>query len=243
LAKILDSGQRRKFTTGSVRDVRRGKGRYDLMPPHAEDVLAKHFEKGAEKYGDRNWEKGQPQGDFFDSARRHLNKFARGLDDEDHLVAALWNVMCLVDQRERIKLGLLDPALNDFPPERKRFDMSKTIAIDVDGFLCDKLEDDPTQFGEANESVKACMEAWRQDGWKLVVFGRRLNFEVTGLDEDVSILIMQEWLDEQGVKYDDISPRMPVADAYVGANFVPAGAPANMLIDMHVLASSKAIPA
>lgn len=58
--EVKDSGKRQEFQTGSIRDTREGKGRYDLLPPHAIFRLAKHFENGAKKYGDRNWEKGQP---------------------------------------------------------------------------------------------------------------------------------------------------------------------------------------
>ena len=32
MANILDSGERRSFTTGAVRDIQEGKGRCDLMP-------------------------------------------------------------------------------------------------------------------------------------------------------------------------------------------------------------------
>ena len=31
--KILDSGERRQFASGAVRDIQEGKGRYDLLPP------------------------------------------------------------------------------------------------------------------------------------------------------------------------------------------------------------------
>ena len=55
---VMDSGERQEFSTGSVRDTRKGKGRFDLLPPKAIRRLAVHFESGAIKYGDRNWEKG-----------------------------------------------------------------------------------------------------------------------------------------------------------------------------------------
>lgn len=55
---IKDSGARHEFDTGAVRDMPEGKGRCDLLPPLAMLRLAKHFEAGAAKYGERNWEKG-----------------------------------------------------------------------------------------------------------------------------------------------------------------------------------------
>ncbi len=68
---VKDSGERREFSTGSVRDVRKGKGRFDLIPPCALLLLAQHYENGAVKYGDRNWEKGQPLSSYVDSMLRH----------------------------------------------------------------------------------------------------------------------------------------------------------------------------
>lgn len=114
---LLDSGKRRDFDTGSVRDVRSGKGRYDLLPGHAIDALAKHFEKGSEKYGERNWELGQPLSVFIDSALRHIFKWMMGRTDEDHLVAAAWNVMCALDTRCRILNGQLPVKLQDLPAQ------------------------------------------------------------------------------------------------------------------------------
>ena len=107
---VADSGVREEFSTGSVRDTREGKGRYDLLSPFALRRLAKHTENGAKKYGDRNWEKGQPFSRFFDSGMRHLQKYLMGLRDEDHLAAALWNFMCLAHFEE---LGRVD--LDDMP--------------------------------------------------------------------------------------------------------------------------------
>ena len=77
--------------------------------------LARWFEAGAKKYGDRNWEKGQTQSRLMDSALRHLCKHMRGQRDEDHLAAAAWNVMCALDQETRMSLGLLRADLNDLP--------------------------------------------------------------------------------------------------------------------------------
>lgn len=145
---IKDSGDRTKFESGAVRDMREGKGRCDLLPLDVicdilnltdkvlnrqiakivyfihrfrvtgdtnylisafDDFvdldatmnrdeytaileLAKHYEGGAAKYGDRNWEKGIPLHCFIDSAIRHLLKWARGDDDEPHNRAFLWNI-------------------------------------------------------------------------------------------------------------------------------------------------------
>lgn len=89
---IKDSGDRTEFETGAVRDMQEGKGRYDLLPMCVIDRLAKHYEAGALKYGDRNWEKGIPAHSFADSAMRHFTKYMDGQNDEDHLIAAIWNL-------------------------------------------------------------------------------------------------------------------------------------------------------
>lgn len=89
---IKDSGDRTQFSSGAVRDMHTGKGRYDLLPMCVIDRLAKHYEAGALKYSDRNWEKGIPAHSFADSAMRHFCKYMDGWDDEDHLIAAIWNL-------------------------------------------------------------------------------------------------------------------------------------------------------
>lgn len=134
---IQDSGQRREFATGAVRDIQEGKGRCDLLPlevvdhlvfdavldrindfkktghPHAlENALvifadeafggvpnmllevAVHFEEGAKKYGENNWQKGLPASCYVDSAVRHYLKYMRGDTDERHDRACAWNLMC-----------------------------------------------------------------------------------------------------------------------------------------------------
>lgn len=97
---LHDSGKREKFETGAVRDTREGKGRYDLIPAKALMRLAKIYEEGAEKYDDRNWEKGIPVSRCIDSAIRHLIKYLDGWQDEDHLAAVLFNIMAVMHFEE-----------------------------------------------------------------------------------------------------------------------------------------------
>ena len=150
--RIKDSGNRREFETGAVRDMQEGKGRCDLMPLEVvgewlkDDILnciaqfkvhgtttflygalnyfsekafgavygnskattllevAKHFEEGAKKYGENNWQKGIPPKCYIDSAVRHYLKWLRGDRDEPHDRAFVWNLMCCiweVDYREK----------------------------------------------------------------------------------------------------------------------------------------------
>lgn len=155
---IKDSGTRREFESGAVRDIQEGKGRCDLMPLrmasgyiHDGGVLcaiacyqetgdcehlyaalelagispdryttmlevSKHFEEGAKKYGEHNWQKGIPTHCYIDSAVRHYLKFLRGDTDEPHDRAFVWNILCC------IWTCLNKPVLNDYDKEWKPHD-------------------------------------------------------------------------------------------------------------------------
>ena len=113
--RLKDSGSRRSAGTGAVRDRSNGKGRFDLLPLHGLFAAAAQMERGGLKYGLRNWESGMPLSWFADAAARHLYKFIAGYDDEPHLDAALWNLLCLAEGRERIRVGVWDKKLDDLP--------------------------------------------------------------------------------------------------------------------------------
>lgn len=149
-----DSGNRRKFSTGAVRDIAVGKGRCDLMPldvigewmeddvlklindfivtgnneflykvlnyeigpanmPNTVLELSKHFEAGAIKYGERNWEKGIPLSSYIDSAVRHYLKHLDGQEDENHFIAFIWNIICCIWTNKHL------PEMRDLPYERE----------------------------------------------------------------------------------------------------------------------------
>lgn len=93
---MRDSGNRRQFETGAVRDMAGGKGRFDLIPPGPLMRLARHYEAGAVKYGERNWEKGIDSSSYIDSALRHIIQYMGGCREEDHLAAVVFNVFGLM---------------------------------------------------------------------------------------------------------------------------------------------------
>lgn len=97
---IKDSGDRTEFETGAKRDMHAGKGRMDLLPWYGIMEVSKHCEEGALKYGEHNVNKGIPLHSLLDSAARHLAKYMVGMDDEDHLRAACWNLLWALNQRE-----------------------------------------------------------------------------------------------------------------------------------------------
>ena len=99
--KINDSGERISYGENrAIREPTEGKGRFDLITPFAEERIAKWYELGSKKYSDRNWEKGMPFSRYIDSAKRHINKFVKGIEDEDHLTAAIWNLMAIIHHQE-----------------------------------------------------------------------------------------------------------------------------------------------
>jgi len=113
--QVKDSGKRQDFVTGSRRDTNEGKPRYDLISPIALYRLAMHTANGAVKYGDRNWEKGQPLNRYIESLERHLQRLKIGLVDEDHASAIMWNIMALMHTKTMIESGVLPKELNDLP--------------------------------------------------------------------------------------------------------------------------------
>lgn len=100
MPEIKDSGERREFPGGGVRDMAKGKGSCISLPFGALLRLSKHYEAGLNKYGFRNWAKGLPVSSFMDSALRHLMKYCQGCDDEDHLSAAAFNILSAMEMEE-----------------------------------------------------------------------------------------------------------------------------------------------
>lgn len=108
---INDGGKRMSYGDGlAEREPSDGKGRYDLITPFGIRRLAIWYELGAKKYADRNWEKGMPFSRYVDSAKRHLDKYIMGMEDEDHLAAAAWNILSIMHHEE---LGQTE--FNDMP--------------------------------------------------------------------------------------------------------------------------------
>lgn len=73
--------------------------------------VAKHFEEGAEKYGENNWQKGIPVRCYIDSAVRHYLKWLRGDKDEPHDRAFCWNILCAIWTCKHL------PELNEYSQE------------------------------------------------------------------------------------------------------------------------------
>jgi hypothetical protein len=72
------------------------------------------YGRGAAKYADRNWEKGQQTGWLVDSLFRHLGKYRMGQTDEDHAAAVVWNTFALIWTVPRIADGRLPRELDTY---------------------------------------------------------------------------------------------------------------------------------
>lgn len=100
-----DSGARDHFGSGMVRDTQVGKARYDLCYKPLYKRWAELMARGAEKYGERNWEKARTEKElnrFKASAERHFQQWLAGEDDEDHAAAVLYNIGGVMYVQKRI---------------------------------------------------------------------------------------------------------------------------------------------
>lgn len=117
---MKDSGERKAYSTGAQRDTDTGKPRYDLISAHMLTRLAHHLRKGAEKYGDRNWEKGIPKVRLIGSALRHTYQYLLGDRTEDHLSAIIFNWGAVV-HFEEVGGNPADAPLAPPAPQKPRY--------------------------------------------------------------------------------------------------------------------------
>ena len=90
-----DSGERVLFKSGMNRDNDGQKTRYDLLYIPILKRWAELMARGANKYGERNWEKAnsvEEMNRFKASAFRHFIQWFNNEEDEDHAVAVFFNI-------------------------------------------------------------------------------------------------------------------------------------------------------
>jgi len=129
-----DSGERHEYDSGMIRDTNKGKAKFNLLMPigvrYEEQMLTRLAElmtRGAEKYGDRNWEKADTQDldRFKESAFRHFMQwFAEADDGEDHASAVMFNILAY--ETTYTKHILNEPY--DYPDEDELNNMEKYYA-------------------------------------------------------------------------------------------------------------------
>lgn len=106
--------RRKDEKTGGEKGVK--PQRYGLIPPEALDSLARVYGVGADKYADRNWEKGYPWSWSFDAMMRHAWAFWRGEDNDPetgqpHLAHVAWHAFAMLTYQRR-KIGTDDRSQN-----------------------------------------------------------------------------------------------------------------------------------
>lgn len=123
----------RHFTSGAVRGEDTGRGKCSLLPFEAVSMVSRCFggpaffpmlglievskvyEAGAQKYEDRNWERGIPFSAYIDSAHRHYSKFITGHTDEPHCGQYAWNLLCLLQTYLWVGDGKVPMEIADIP--------------------------------------------------------------------------------------------------------------------------------
>lgn len=108
-----DSGKREDYASGMRRDTQENKPRFGLLRPrtipYAAQFLTRCAElmmRGAEKYGERNWELADSREElerFKESAERHMNQWLAGETDEDHAAAVFFNINAAETTKYRIE--------------------------------------------------------------------------------------------------------------------------------------------
>jgi hypothetical protein len=137
----------KKFANGSIRSDDNGKGAPALMPVLSLLRLSKWYEKGAETYGPRNYERGQSHLRIYNALWRHLLKATGGAKDEDHLAAIAWNCLTLMQQEELMERGLLSREFDDL---RKMLDSKGKQCIPLNVFLDDEFG---ASFGKVDKKA------------------------------------------------------------------------------------------
>jgi hypothetical protein len=132
-----DSGEREEFDSGMVRDIERGKPRFDLLfpknIPFDQQMLTRFaglMARGADKYGERNWEKGNSQVELdraYSSAARHFAQWIAGETDEDHAAAVFFNIMQAETLRTKIAESMVSTEVTPEEHETARQMASKTV--------------------------------------------------------------------------------------------------------------------
>ena len=136
-----------KYSSGASRSSTKNKGKFNLIPPGPLLRLAQLYERGSLIYGAHNWEKGFNFSRALDSMLRHINQFKDGQKDEDHLIAAVWNLFAIVHFEEMIERGLLPKELNDLPNyQPKEIELKEE---DIEEELTERPEDGGVDYNNS----------------------------------------------------------------------------------------------
>lgn len=159
-----DSGERVEFESGMRRDVDAGKPRFDLIVPEGVPYqqqfltrVASLMARGAEKYGDRNWELANSEAEmrrFKSSGFRHFMQWFMGEVDEDHAAAVVFNLMCYETLKTRQKIATEDTDPHMWPAELEE-PLREALLETFDECVCGSLVCGDPDFG-AVAQVRCC---------------------------------------------------------------------------------------
>lgn len=97
----ISEASRAEMESGAGTKDDGGKLRYDLVPPEALAEWVRVLTVGAEKYEDRNWERGMGYGRAFAALNRHAQAWWAGERDDPetrvhHMAAVMFNAAALL---------------------------------------------------------------------------------------------------------------------------------------------------
>ena len=103
--------EHRTFTTGSIRDNDDDKPLVNHLDPYLRLRFGYLLRAGANKYSKGNWKLGQDTETALESLHRHLAKFELNLNneveqDEDHLMAILFNLQLIIKNEEKAGIAV-----------------------------------------------------------------------------------------------------------------------------------------
>ena len=196
-------------TKGTGLRFNEGKIRHDLVPAIAQNEYAKVLTVGAQKYAERNWEKGMSWSKVVASLERHLNAFKRGEDiDPETGLYHTAQIMC--------NAAFLTEYLFTYPQGDDRpkwYKMKPKIGLDIDEVLADFIThynklygvETPVEFWNYDEHMVARLAALKDDAnfWMSIPVKtqpRDIPFEptcyITSRVCDTSIT--KQWLADNG---------------------------------------------
>lgn len=85
--------------------------------------LSIHYQEGAAKYGDNNWQKGLPTSRYISSAIRHYMQFRKGDKKEPHHRSFVWNLTAIIWTCKHL------PKMNDYAVGEYVFDKEQAENI------------------------------------------------------------------------------------------------------------------
>lgn len=91
----------RVFKSGAKRDNNESKPFIHNLKGYTRLRFGYHMTKGANSYGDGNWEKGIPTDVYLESMDRHLALYMEGDRSEDHVSAILFGVNGIMQNEKK----------------------------------------------------------------------------------------------------------------------------------------------